>query len=113
MTRKLIDTLKGLTKMEFNTTETLKQLTYGENVIRFWSWGVSQRINIENKGLLLKVNARRHKSYVFITLDFTDTYDVHIISNRGNILKSFDMVYFDMLTEIIDNEIERIPEYKD
>ena len=67
--------------------------------------------NIENKGLMFKVNGHHHKGYVLITLDWMDTYDVHLVTTHGNIVKSFEMVYFDMLVEIIDNNIERIEEY--
>lgn len=112
MTKKLIETLKALTKRQFNTNETIELLTYGDNRIKFWCWGVSERINFENKGLLLKVNARRHKGYVFITLDWNDTYSVSLISNTGKILKTFEMIYFDMLTDVIDSEIELVPEYQ-
>jgi hypothetical protein len=45
-------------------------------------------------------------------LAFDDTYSVHIISTHGNIKQTFDMVYFDTLTEIIDNRIEKIKDYK-
>jgi hypothetical protein len=113
MTPKLFETIKPLLQREFDPNETLKVLTYGENRMKYWCWGVSKKVNIENKGLLLKVSARRFKSYVLIALAWDDTYNVHLISSQGNVLKSFESVYFDILCETIDDEIERIPEYKD
>ena len=113
MTRKLVQVLDSLTRSEFDAQETMRQLTYGQNLVRFWSWGVSQRIAFKEKGLLLKVNARRHKSYVFIVLDFNDTYTVHLISSQGRVIKTFSEIYFDNLCEVIDDEIERVEQYQD
>jgi hypothetical protein len=110
MTQNLIDVVRSLYKREFNTQETMQLLASD-----FWTyatWGVSKRVNMENKGLLLKVNGRKHKGYVLITLDWCDVYIVHIISTHGNIEKTYDMVYCDMLFETIDEHIEKIPEYK-
>lgn len=113
MTTKLFEAIKPLLQREFDPNETLKVLTYGANRIKFWCWGVSKKINVENKGLLMKVNGRHFKSYVLIALAWDDTYTVHLISSHGNVLKSFENVYFDVLCETIDDEIERIPKYKD
>lgn len=113
MTAKLFEAIEPLLQREFDPNETLQLLNYGANRVKYWCWGVSQKVNIKNKALLLKVNARRHKSYVLIVLAWDDTYTVHLLSSHGNVLKSFENVYFDILTETIDDEIERIPEYKD
>ena len=95
-----------LCKREFNTLETIQLL---KNKIEiFWSWGVSGLLNYNNKGLLFTVNGRYHKGYVFISLDFNDTYTVDIIDLKGNILNTYEMIYFDMLTETIDNRIETV-----
>jgi hypothetical protein len=110
MTRKLIEVLHSLKKMEFNVKETMSVLTYNKPI--YWSWGVSNITNIDNKGLVMKVNGHHHKGYVFITLDWSDTYIVHIISTHGNILNTYEMVYFDMLVEVIDNRIEKIADYQ-
>ena len=110
MTSTLVTLLYSLTKDTFNVKETMSLLRH--NLPIYWSWGVSSVTNVSDKGLLLKVNGHHHKSYVFITLAFDDTYTVHIISNRGNVLNTYEMVYFDMLVEVIDNRIEKIPDYK-
>jgi hypothetical protein len=95
-----------LCKREFNTLETISLLKHNMSI--FYSWGVSSLVNYNNKGLLFTVNGRYHKGYVFISLDFNDTYTVDIINFEGNILNTYEMVYFDMLTEIIDNRIETV-----
>lgn len=106
----VIEKSKDLLKDVLNPSETMEQLTYGNNKFRFWSWGVSKRVNVFNKGLLLYVNARRFKGYILIALDWSDTYDVHLITPRGKVVKSFEGVYFDVLNQTIDDEIENIPE---
>jgi len=100
---------KELLKMKFDVRETLEVLTY--DISKFWSWGSKQLCNIDNKGLIFKVNGHHHKGWVLITLDWTDTYTVHIISNSGVVLDTYEMVYFDDLFNRIDVRIEKIPEY--
>jgi hypothetical protein len=105
-----IKTIKHLEKREFNPSETLQLLnSYG---FKLWSWGINKKINVENKILLLKVNGHNHKGWVVITLDWSDTYTVDIVSNKGEVLKNYEMVYFDELFTVIDDNIERIPEYR-
>ncbi len=94
---------------EFNPQETLQVLRYD-----FWkyaTWGVSKLINMFDKGLCLKVSGNKHKGWVIITLSYLDTYSVYIVSNSGVVKDEYHEVYFDQLFEIIDNRIERIPEY--
>jgi hypothetical protein len=106
----LFEVVNPLVKMEFNVNETLTLLV--SNGFKYWSWGVSQKINYRNKGLLLKVSGHHHKGLVLITLDWSDTYSVHIISNKGVIQDTFEGVYFDNLFDVIDNRIEFIEKYK-
>jgi hypothetical protein len=112
MTLKFLSTIVPLLNSTFDVRVTMQQLTYGnKNLIRFRSWGVSGFNNVRNKGLVLKVDARKHKSYVLITYDRgKDVYSFHLVSSHGKIIKSLQDVYFDVLNEAIDNEIERIPE---
>lgn len=98
-----------LGEREFNPNQTMGVLSY--NVNTYWSWGVSQKVNFQNKGLGLKVSGHHHKGWVLITLSYMDTYSVHIVSNKGEVLQTYDDVYVDMLVDIIDNRIERIKEY--
>ena len=110
MTNKtIIEVCFPLLEREFSLTETMQVLSYNKSV--YWSWGVSKKINLNDKGLLLKVSGNHHKGSVLITLAWDDTYCVYIISNKGKILNEYKDVYFDVLTELIDNRIERIKEY--
>ena len=105
-----LEILKPLCEREFEVKDTLKLLTHSGAI--YWTWGVSKLTNVANKGLLMKVNGRHHKGYVFITLGWEDLYKVYIISTHGNIKQTYEGIYFDMLVETIDDRIERIPEYR-
>lgn len=94
---------------EFITAETLQLLKmYG---YRFMSWGPSGFKNLEDKVLIFKVNGHHHKGYVCISLGWDDTYTVRLISTRGNVKFEMEGVYFDNLFEVLDERIEKIPEY--
>ena len=108
--KELFSSLTSLCKMEFNVSETLQVISHNKPM--YWSWGVTDLTSLNGKGLIFKVNGHHHKGWVLITLDWTDTYNVDIINNKGEVIQHYDMVYFDMLSELIDNRIERIPEYQ-
>lgn len=100
-----------LLKREFNASETMQWLT--RNAPVYWSWGVSKKIAIGNKGLLLRVHGHHFDGYVLITLDWNDIYEVHFIKTNATVVSSHEGIYCDMLAEFIDDRIERIPEYTD
>lgn len=104
-----INGLKPLLQESFNTSETIQWLTRNRQI--FWSWGVSKKFNVESKGLLMRVNGNHFNGYVLITLSPMDTYTVHLIKTNGKVVETIEDVYCDQLQEIIDNKIERIPEY--
>mgnify|MGYP006273142027 FL=1 len=102
--------VKPALKLEFNPTETIQILMADR--YKYFSWGVSSKYNIDNKGILLKVSGHHHKAYVLITLDWNDTYTVTLINNDGSVKTELAMVYFDMLADVIDGEIEYIDAYQ-
>ncbi len=106
---KIIETSKGLLKRDFDVQGIQK--FFSQHGFLFWSWGVSSFSNLMNKGLLMKVNGHHHKGYVLVVLDYSDTFDVYFISTHGNIIDQKHLVYIDMLFDVIDNRIEKIPEY--
>lgn len=93
----------------FNLNETLAVLNMNKPI--FWSWGVQSLSGFEDKVLFFKVSGHHHKGMVYITLDGNDTYIVTIATTHNNVLKTYKDVYFDMLVDVIDTHIERIPEY--
>jgi len=102
--------LKSVAEREFNLSETLRVLRVNPSI--YMSWGVSSLKNFEDKVLILKVNGHHHKGLVLISLAWNDTYTVNIVSTQNNIKKTYKEVFFDVLTEIIDEHIEKIEEYK-
>ena len=106
---KFVEIVAVLFKREFDPTETMQWLTANQRM--FWSWGVSKTINVQNKGLLLRVNGHHHNGYVLITLDWSDTYEVHLIKTNGTITSSDANVYCDELQHFINVKIEYISQY--
>lgn len=117
MTRKVIDLMNTLLKRDFNANETIAQLKMTKELtwkVLSWGakdWGVLNGVPDSCKGMAFKVNARRHKGYVLIALNWDDTYEVHLVSTKGNLKHSMDNVYFDELTEKIDENIEKVDAY--
>ena len=104
-------TTDKLAQREFDPNETLKWLQNPKAI--YWCWGVSRRANLNNKGLLLTVNANHFKGHVLITLAWDDTYTVTFLNHQYNEVKEqITMVYCDVLQTTIDTAIEFIPEYK-
>jgi hypothetical protein len=109
MTHEVMSKCFEFGQREFNTTETVNLLKmYG---FRFLSWGPSGFKNLNDRVLTFKVQGHHHKGYVCISLGWDDTYTVRLISTRGNTKFEREGVYFDMLFDVLDEQIERIPEY--
>ena len=109
MTRDFVKTLDTLVERDFIVSETMQLLKF--ELFKYLSWGVQSARNFKGKGLLLNVNGRHYKSYVFIILAYNDTYTVHLVNNRGRVTETFNEVYFDELANVIDKRIEYISEY--
>ena len=106
------DWITEFKQRSMNPTETLAQLNV--EAVKVMCWGVSKRVNMEDHGLLLKVNAMRLNGWVLITLAWDDTYTVRFFStqfNQKDRLPMLTNVYCDELTSRIDDAIERRPEY--
>lgn len=104
--RKVWSVIEPKLQREFNPMETYQVLTH--NKLVWWSWGVNVRSisNLDNKCLVFKPNGRYFKGFVCITLGWEDLYQVHYVSNDYKLKKSVEGLYFDMLVDTIDAEIE-------
>ncbi len=110
MTDELMRKCMEFGQREFNPKETLDLLKmYGP---RLMSWGPSNFRNLNYKVLVFKVNGHHHKGYVCINLGWDDTYTIRLVSTHGNVKFEMEGVYFDMLFDTLDEQIERIPEYR-
>ncbi len=93
---------------EFNVRETLSLVTY--NKIIWFSWGVNLNTvkNLSDKCLLFKVNGRKFKGFVCVTLGWEDLYQVHLVSNDYQLKESMEGIFFDELVKRIDDRIESV-----
>ena len=98
--------IKALYLDTFNVSETMSQLKAG-GMLKLMSWGFKNPTNFENKGFLFRVSGLKHKGYVLITLAFDDTYTVHLLNLKCEVIKTMEMVYCDELTYKIDEAIEK------
>ena len=103
---KLLSVIEPKFQREFNVRETLGVLTH--DVFAWGSWGVTPTTltNLRNQCLVFKPNGRYFKGFVCITLGWEDLYQVHFVSNDYKLKKTVEGVYFDMLFDVIDGEIE-------
>jgi hypothetical protein len=104
------DKMTELLQREFDLNETLMVLKSPINI--YWTWGVEKIYNVKNQGLILKVNSHHWKNFVLVTLAWNDTYTVSLLDEELNPTKTITEIYFDMLQNTIDREIEFIEEYK-
>jgi hypothetical protein len=111
MTNENAQKVRALYLDSFNVKETMSQLQAGGK-LKLMSWGFRNPTNFEDKGLLFRVSGFKHKGYVLITLAFDDTYTVHLLNLKCEIVKKMEMVYCDELTERIDNEVEKVQDYE-
>ena len=105
-------TLESIGVRMFDPNETMKVLTH--NPMIFFSWGVQRKIYTIGresdgwvKGIMLKVNGRKWKHFVLITLNGLDYYEVRLLNKNHEVkeVKDHDIM-FDELVDVIDRLIE-------
>ena len=84
---------------------------------KYWSWGAHNfQFAVTENGnkptLRFKVNGMKFKGYVHVIYNLMDYYEVEFVSTHGNLKKRVDECYCDNLQEIIDEYVEKIPEYE-
>jgi hypothetical protein len=77
----------------------------------FWSWGANGFANYNNKALKFKVQGHYHKGYVYIVLNGMDLFDVYLTTTSGKIKETLNDVYLDQLFTLLDQKIEKLPQY--
>jgi hypothetical protein len=96
---------------EFNTRETLILLKH-TNFNIFASWGVEKALHLFNKALALKINSHHWQAFVVVTLAWNDTYSFFLVDEAQIIRRETHHVHFDELQARIDEQTEKIDEYK-
>ncbi len=110
--------------MEMDIAKTIQQQIKYPNAMKFFSWGghawtvlpAGKTDNGENYtlgGLAFRVNGMKLKQgRVEVQLMGDDTYKVSFFNRLSRMIKTQSNVYFDELQELIDNVVEKIPEYE-
>lgn len=80
--------------------------------IKCWSWGIRNFANYQHKVLRFRVSGHHHKGYVYISLNFMDTFDVYFTNLQNEIKQERKEVYIDELINTIDRVVEYIPDYR-
>ena len=76
-----------------------------------WSWGFHNPKAIQN-GLAFKVQGFLHKGWVVIEYnEGSDLFDMKLLSNQLEEVKSIEGVYFDELIDTIDDAVEYCENY--
>jgi hypothetical protein len=94
---------------EFNCNEILDYFRMHTHL--FWSWGANGFGNYNNKALKFKVNGHHHKGFVYIVLNGLDLFDVYLTAKSGKIKETLNDIYLEDLFTILDERIEKLPEY--
>jgi len=87
------------------------------NVIRktqiVWSWGAHNWTKMSKFVLRFTVNGHHHKGHIYISVNGADYFDIYLTTNRGNIVEIIRDIDISSIIGVIDDRIERIPEYVD
>lgn len=76
-----------------------------------WSWGFHRATAIDN-GLSFAVNGFKFKGIVRVVYnEGTDLFDLEFC-HREKVVKSMNGIYLDNLVDVIDNEVEKVENYK-
>lgn len=76
-----------------------------------WSWGLNSPKPTQN-GLAFKVQGFLHKGWVIIEYnEGSDLFDMKLLSNQLEEVKSIDGIYVDQLVDVIDDAVECCENY--
>lgn len=112
MTTENVNTLESIGERMFDPNETMKVLVH--NPMVYFSWGPGKKIYTIGKesdgwvkGIMFKVNGRKWKNWVMITLNGLDYYEVRLLDKNQEVkvVKDHDIM-FDELVDVIDRLIE-------
>ncbi len=81
--------------------------------IKSMSWGSRGWTRYpDDKALRFRVSGHLHKGLVFLTVNGSDLFDIHLTNLKGEIKETVKDVYIEDLIDTIDGKVERIPAYK-
>lgn len=79
----------------------------------FMSWGVNpESMKVIEGGLEFGCNGFKHTGKVQIVLDEgKDLFEIHLISENGEKVKTIEDVFLDKLISVVDENIEKTEDY--
>lgn len=95
---------------DLTVANTIREQLFAFGKMKVWSWGAHAWVGGENF-LQFKVQGHHFKGIVKITLNSMDLYDIEFIK-AGKVIHEVNGIYFDQMTDIIDEYVEKIPGYK-
>lgn len=102
--------------MENNNLELAKYIwsILKTQIVLFMSWGADPKSMREIEGgLEFHCQGFKHTGKVQIVLDEgADLFEVHLISESGEKVKTIEDVYVDMLVSVIDENVEKTKDYE-
>lgn len=98
--------------MDYTIVNEIRRQLYAGSKIKVWSWGSHAWTAMDENTLRFRVTGKLFRGYVTVKLNSMDTYDITLSKLNGTIEKEIKDIYNDQLTDVIDNAVERIPEYK-
>jgi hypothetical protein len=90
----------------------VQQLYHPNTMYMVNCWGIQKKLRIKStedehcRGVLLKVNGLKWNKWVYITLNFMDYYEVHLLNDMLEIHTKIEDVFCEDLVETIDKLIE-------
>jgi len=78
------------------------------------SWGIDlDSIKVVSLGIQFHVQGFKHTGYVKIVLDEgKDLFEISLLAENGECVKTLDNVYLDMLVDTIDRAVEKTEDYE-
>ena len=98
--------------MDLAIVNEIKRQIVAGGRIKVMSWGTRGWVALSAKSLRFRVDGFLHSGFVEVHLTSMDDYTVKLTKLDGTVKKEINMVYCDNLTEVIDNNVERIPAHK-
>lgn len=104
-----------------NTELTQEDLEMGKYIfsilkcqkVYLMSWGFNSPVVVK-LGLQFNVNGFKHKGLVQVVYnEGADLFDIYLIDNENQKKEIIEGIYFDELTETIDNHVERVNNYNE
>lgn len=83
-------------------------------IAAFMSWGVAPKsMKVIDGGIEFHCQGFKHTGKVQVVLDEgKDLFEIHLISESGELVKTVEDVYLDNLVSVIDENVEKTDDYE-